>query len=331
LAIVSDMNFGDLLSRRPLALAPMAGVSDRPFRMLCRRLGADYAVSEMITSQTSLWSSRKTRTRLNMHAERGPLIIQIAGADPHAMADAAQRAAAHGADVIDINMGCPAKKVCKQLAGSALLRDEPLVAAILSAVVNAVDIPVTLKTRTGSTTTERNGVAIGRLAENCGISALTMHGRTRACAFRGTAEYDTIAAVKQSLNIPVVANGDITSASEALAVLDYTAADGLMIGRAAHGNPWLFGEIKAALAGRAWHAPTWRERVAVMREHLEGLHEHYGCAAGVRIARKHIGWYLDGLSDGRAYKARFNRLEDTVTQHRFLDSLDCDMTLKAAA
>ena len=285
----------------------------------------------MIASHTALWSSSKTRARLDMHAERAPHIIQIAGADADVMAEGARRAEAHGADVIDINMGCPAKKVCNKRAGSALLQDEHLVAAILTKVVGAVTIPVTLKTRTGWDTERRNGVNIARLAEHCGIAAITMHGRTRACAFRGKAEYETIAAVKQAVCIPVIANGDIRTAADAREVLELTAADGLMIGRAAYGNPWLFAEIKAGLDGRPWQPPSWCERVAVMREHLAGLHAHYGFEAGIRIARKHIGWYLDGLIDGRAHKARFNRIDCANAQQQFLDILDSAPMLGLAA
>ena len=325
------MNFGAYDFQRPIALAPMAGVSDRPFRIICRRLGADYAVSEMIASRTALWSSSKTRARLDMHEERAPHIIQIAGADADVMAEGARRAEAHGADVIDINMGCPAKKVCNKRAGSALLQDEHLVAAILTKVVAAVTVPVTLKTRTGWDTPRRNGVNIARLAEHCGIAAITMHGRTRACAFRGKAEYETIAAVKHAVRIPVIANGDIGSAADAREVLALTAADGLMIGRAAYGNPWLFAEIKAGLDGRPWQPPSWGERIAVMREHLAGLHAHYGFEAGIRIARKLIGWYLDGLIDGRAHKARFNRIDCANAQQQFLDTLDGAPMLGLAA
>jgi tRNA-dihydrouridine synthase B len=247
------------------------------------------------------------------------------------MAAAAQLACAHGADIIDINMGCPAKKVCNKLAGSALLRDEQLVAQILTSVVQAVDVPVTLKTRTGWDVAHRNGVNIAHLAQECGIQALTMHGRTRACGYRGQAEYDTIAACKQAVGIPVIANGDISTAEQARDVLAQTGADGLMLGRAAYGNPWLFGEIKARLSGNSWSAPSPTARIAVMHEHLDGLHSHYGSQAGTRIARKHIGWYLAHLPVDASWRTRFNTLETAAAQSTFLDALDNDLAVRIAA
>ncbi|MGR8920954.1 MAG: tRNA dihydrouridine synthase DusB [Gammaproteobacteria bacterium] len=306
---------------QPLALAPMAGVSDLPFRSLCRALGADYAVSEMVTARRHLWSSRKTRTRLEFGDEARPHIIQIAGAEPAVVADAARHAVGVGADVVDINMGCPAKKVCNRLAGSALLKDESLVAAILTAAVAAVSVPVTLKMRTGWDEAHRNGVDIARLAEDAGVAALTVHGRTRACAFRGAAEYDTIAAIKQAVGIPVVANGDIRDGAQAFNVLEHTGADGLMVGRGAQGNPWIFAELKAHLAGRPWHAPDRAARFGVILEHLDGIHRLYGCEHGARIARKHIGWYLAREPLAAARRREFNRIEHAAEQRRFLATL----------
>ncbi len=325
------MNIGPYHFQQPIALAPMAGISDRPFRNLCRRLGADYAVSEMLATRTALWDTQKSRTRLNFDNESAPRIFQIAGADPDTLADCARMARERGADIIDINMGCPAKKVCNKQAGSALLENETLVARILASVVAAVEVPVTLKTRTGTSPQARNGVGIARLAEDCGIAAITMHGRTRACAFRGKAEYDTIAAVKQAVSIPVIANGDIISAEQAVHVLADTGVDGLMIGRGAQGNPWLFGAIKAALAGRDWNPPDLATRALVMREHLDGLHALYGELAGVRIARKHIGWYLAHVPGGAARRALFNRLDSVASQRQFIDSLADEATLELAA
>ncbi|MCP5200587.1 MAG: tRNA dihydrouridine synthase DusB [Gammaproteobacteria bacterium] len=315
------MNIGTFTFDQPVALAPMAGVSDRPLRVLARRFGADYAVTEMVSAQTHLWDSRKTRPRLDMTGEAAPRIVQIAGGEPRLLAAAARAAADLGADIVDINMGCPAKKVLDRQAGSALLRDEALVGAILDAVVAAVDVPVTLKMRTGWSPAERNGVRIARLAEGAGVAALTVHGRTRACAFRGRAEYATIAAIKQAVAIPVIANGDITTAAEARQVLAESGADGLMIGRAARGRPWIFGAIKAALAGRDWQPPPASVRIAVMREHLVALHEHYGVASGLRIARKHVGWYLEDFANGAAWRQRFVRLDTAAAQLALLDQL----------
>lgn len=305
-----------------LAVAPMAGISDKPFRAICRQFGADYAVSEMVTSDLRLWRSRKTRTRIDRDGEPRPHIVQIAGGDVERMVTAAKAVAGTGADVVDINMGCPAKKVCNKAAGSALLRDEHLVAEILQRTVAAVDIPVTLKMRTGWRVDERNGVAIARIAEEAGIQALTVHGRTRACAFRGKAEYDTIAAIKASVAIPVIANGDIADPAHARHVLQHTGADGLMIGRAARGNPWLFAAIKAELESRPFIAPDRDAIFNVMRQHLSGLHDLYGAAAGVRIARKHIGWYLSRFQAARELRAQFNRIESSEQQFTFLAQLE---------
>ena len=309
----------------------MAGVSDRPFRMLCRRFGADYAIAEMVTSDERLWHTDKTRTRLNLEGEAAPRVIQIAGADARMMADAAQRAADLGADIVDINMGCPAKKVCNRAAGSALLRDETLVAQILAAVCGAVSIPVTLKMRTGWSPAERNGVQIARRAEDAGIQALTVHGRTRECAYRAPVEYATIAAIKQAVRIPVIANGDITSAARAAHVLALTGADGIMIGRAAQGSPWLFAAIKAARAGQPWRLPSWAERLAVMNEHVSALHALYGEHQGLRIARKHVGWYLAAACAAPRARMDFNRIEDAAAQLAWLAALRADKAWEQAA
>lgn len=326
-----SVNIGPYQFLDPLILAPMAGVSDRPFRLLCRRLGADYAVAEMVTSDERLWHTDKTRSRLALDGEATPRVIQIAGSEPHMMADAARRAAELGADIVDINMGCPAKKVCNRAAGSALLRDESLVANILSAVCSAVSIPVTLKIRTGWSPAERNGVRIAQIAEHAGIQALTVHGRTRACAYREPVEYATIAAIKRAVRMPVIANGDITDPARAAEVLNITGADGLMIGRAAQGNPWLFAAIKAARAGRDWTAPSFAERRAVMSEHVQALHAHYGDQAGLRIARKHVGWYLDTAGSAPALRMDFNRIESAPAQLVWLAALGADKAWEQAA
>lgn len=300
---------------QPLIVAPMAGVSDRVFRALCLDHGADYAVAEMIASNPRLRGSRKSRQRLEFAPGAGIRIAQIAGAEPIALAEAARHCVAEGADVIDINMGCPAKKVCNKAAGSALLRDEALVARLLSAVVSAVAVPVTLKFRTGWDPAHRNAPRIARIAEDIGVAALTLHGRTRACAFKGQAEYDTIAAVKQAVSIPVIANGDISDPAIAARVLAETACDGLMIGRAAYGNPWIFRELKAALNREPLPAaPDVAEILATMARHVEALYELYGEYAGTRIARKHVGWYAARLPGGGALRQAFNRSESARAQ-----------------
>ncbi|MCP5142598.1 MAG: tRNA dihydrouridine synthase DusB [Chromatiales bacterium] len=290
------MQIGPYVFDNNVALAPMAGITDLPFRTLCRELGVGWTVSEMVTSRPDLRASRKTQLRLR-HGDGGigPRIVQIVGADPDLLADAARFNVEQGADIIDINMGCPAKKVCNVASGSALLRDEALVASILEAVVAAVDVPVTLKTRTGWDHETRNAVGIARVAEAAGIQALTLHGRTRADRFTGEAEYDTIAEVKATVSIPVIANGDIDSAAKAHAVLAATGADAVMIGRAAQGRPWLPGQIARELPGIATTAPDIAAIHALMHRHLDDMHAFYGEHQGVRIARKHIGWYLDAL------------------------------------
>lgn len=290
------MRIGPYELAAPLALAPMAGVTDRPFRMLCRRLGAGVAASEMVTSDVRLWHTDKSRRRMDHDGEPSPRVVQIAGGDPAMMADAARLNADAGAEIIDINMGCPAKKVCNKAAGSALLRDEPLVAAILEATVKAVDVPVTLKMRTGWDPEHRNGVRIARIAEELGIRALAVHGRTRADQYRGEAEYDTIRAIKSAVRIPVFANGDVDSGAKARAVLQYTGADGVMIGRAAQGRPWIFREVKEYLgSGREAPRPSLAEVRDIMLAHLDTLYAFYGEHTGVRVARKHLGWYRDSL------------------------------------
>jgi tRNA-dihydrouridine synthase B len=275
-----------------LALAPMAGVTDLPFRLLCRRLGAGIAAGEMLTSDARLWHTDKSRRRMDHSGEPEPRVVQIAGGDAEMMADAARRNVDAGAQIIDINMGCPAKKVCNKAAGSALLRDESLVADILRTVVNAVRVPVTLKIRTGWNPGNRNGVAIARLAEDAGIQSLAVHGRTRACHYTGTAEYGTAALIKQAVRIPVFVNGDIDSPQKAKSVLEETGADGLMIGRSAQGRPWIFREIEHFLTtGELLAPPSAAEVRDIMTTHLCNLHHFYGDVAGVRVARKHIGWY----------------------------------------
>ncbi len=293
----------------------MAGVTDRPFRSLCYQLGADLCVSEMVTSEKRLWNSRKTQLRLNHEGETGIRSVQIAGTDPLKLAAAAQFNVDHGAQIIDINMGCPAKKVCNVLAGSALLKNEPLVAQILAAVVSAVGVPVTLKIRTGWDTENRNAISIAKIAEDCGIQALSVHGRTRADAYKGDAEYETIAAVKSAITIPVIANGDITSPEKAKTVLELTNADGLMIGRAAQGNPWIFQQIKHYLTDNTLILPPENNAVCqVLVNHLENLYAFYGELSGVRIARKHIGWYIKNLQGSESFRKDVNQVDDTKTQ-----------------
>jgi tRNA-dihydrouridine synthase B len=316
---------------RPIALAPMAGVSDRVFRSLCQQYGADYAVSEMVASNPRLRDSDKTQRRLDHGDTTGIRIVQIAGADAHFLADAARYCADNGADVIDINMGCPAKKVCNKLAGSALMRDETLVASLLSAVVAAVDVPVTLKMRTGWDREHRNAPTIARLAEELGISALTVHGRTRACRFNGQAEYDTIAEIKQLVSIPVIANGDIRTAAEAQSVFDHTDCDGLMVGRAANGNPWVFQQIKQALNGNEVDRPSIDEFVQTMVNHVSAIHGLYGFQIGTRVARKHVGWYTQQLFEGEPFRRAFNKIETAQAQVTLIENYNNDPQGVAAA
>jgi tRNA-dihydrouridine synthase B len=293
----------------------MAGVTDRPFRSLCKKMGAGMAVSEMVASNSLLWGSEKTIRRGNHAGEVEPKVIQIAGADPEMMAEAAKYNVDNGAHIIDINMGCPAKKICNVYAGSALLKDEALVARIVDAVVRAVDVPVTLKIRTGWDKQNRNALRIARIAEDHGIRSLAMHGRTRACMYQGDAEYDTIRAVKRAVGIPVVANGDIHTPEKAKYVLGYTGADAIMIGRAAQGRPWIFREIQHFLeTGEHLPPPAVAEIRDVLEEHLNELYAFYGMERGARVARKHIGWYTKGLRNSAVFRARMNQLETASEQ-----------------
>ncbi len=296
-------------------LAPMAGITDRPFRQLCRRLGAGMAVSEMVTANSLLWGSQKTLNRTNHLGEQEPRVVQIAGSDPRLLAEAARYNTDRGAQIIDINMGCPAKKVCNAMAGSALLRDERLVGRILEAVVGAVTVPVTLKIRTGWDSDSRNGVRIARIAEAAGIRSLAVHGRTRACGYKGHAEYDTIRAIKETVSIPVIANGDITTPEKARFVLEYTGADAVMIGRGAQGNPWIFREINHYLAtGTHLARPSLGEIRDTLLEHIQAIHEFYGEYTGVRMARKHICWYSKSQPNGAAFRKEINQLETSTQQ-----------------
>ncbi|WP_455924176.1 tRNA dihydrouridine synthase DusB [Pseudomonas putida] len=312
---MSAVRIGPYTLNNALILAPMAGVTDQPFRQLCRRMGAGLVVSEMVTSDMSLWNSRKSRLRMIHEGDPEPRSVQIAGGDAQMLAAAARANVEMGAQIIDINMGCPAKKVCNKAAGSALLKDEALVQEILHAVVAAVEVPVTLKIRTGWDRANKNGITVARIAEQAGISALSVHGRTRADLYTGEAEYDTIAAIKQAVSIPVFANGDITSPQKARQVLDATGADGLLIGRAAQGRPWIFRETEHYLrTGELLPAPQLSEVEQILLEHLAALHAFYGDVMGVRIARKHVGWYLATLPGAKEFRAQFNRLEDTEAQ-----------------
>jgi tRNA-dihydrouridine synthase B len=309
-----------------IILAPMAGVTDRPFRVLCKKFGAGLAVSEMVTSNSLLYGSEKTLRRANHDGEVAPISVQIAGADPDMMAKAAQYNMNRGAQIIDINMGCPAKKICNVMAGSALLKEEKLVRKILESVVSAVDIPVTLKIRTGWDKDNRNAVTIAKIAEDSGIQALTMHGRTRACLYMGDAEYDTIALVKEKIKIPLIANGDITTPEKAKFVLEYTGADAVMIGRAAQGRPWIFREIEHYLkTGTYLTRPTNDEIHETTIEHVKDLYKFYGDNKGLRIARKHISWYTKGLKNSAYFRAAMNQIEDNNEQmdyiHLFFEDL----------
>ncbi|MDA7085012.1 tRNA dihydrouridine synthase DusB [Pseudomonas sp. SA3-5] len=313
---MSALCIGPYTLPNSLILAPMAGVTDRPFRQLCHRMGAGMVVSEMVTSDVRLWNTRKSSLRLIHQDDVEPRSVQIAGGDPQLLAEAAQRNVELGAQIIDINMGCPAKKVCNKAAGSALLKDEGLVREILQAVVAAVDVPVTLKIRTGWDRQNKNGIIVAKIAEQAGIVALAVHGRTRADLYTGEAEYDSIAAIKQAVSIPVLANGDIDSPEKAKAVLTATGADGLLIGRAAQGRPWIFREVEHYLrTGQKLAPPSLFEVERILLEHMAELHLFYGEVMGVRIARKHVGWYLATLPGAREFRARFNRLECTDAQY----------------
>ncbi|MFQ3172030.1 MAG: tRNA-dihydrouridine synthase B [Oleispira sp.] len=299
----------------PVVLAPMAGVTDLPFRQLCRRLGAGLVVGEMVSSNPKLRNTRKSQLRLNHDGEPEPIAVQIAGGDPESMAAAAKFNVENGAQIIDINMGCPAKKVCNKAAGSALMKDEVLVSEILHAVVAAVDVPVSLKMRTGWAPEHKNAPKIAEIAEQAGIVSLAVHGRTRDCGYSGEVEYHTIRDIKQQVSIPVFANGDITSAIKAAEVMDFTGADGVLIGRAAQGQPWIFKQVAHYLAtGELISAPDWCEVEAILLEHIAGLYIFYGDYLGVRIARKHVSWYLQTHSEGLAFRKNFNRLESSAEQ-----------------
>jgi tRNA-dihydrouridine synthase B len=309
------VNLGPYLLRNNVFVAPMAGVTDRPFRQLCKQLGAGYAVSEMAASDPRLWQSEKTSRRINHDGEMEPKAVQIAGADPAILAQCAQFNVERGAQIIDINMGCPVKKVCNSWCGSSLLQNEKLVGEILDAVVRAVDVPVTLKFRTGWDRANKNALTIARMAQESGIAMLTLHGRTRADGYSGAAEYETIAAVKASVSIPVVANGDITTPEKAKSVLAATKADAIMIGRAAQGRPWIFREIDYFLrTGDYLPAPLVSEVRVLMEEHLLAHYAFYGEVKGVRTARKHIGWYVRDLIGGEEFRQRMNRLETCKEQ-----------------
>jgi len=314
------MQIGSHVLRNNLFVAPMAGVTDRPFRQLCKKFGAGLAVSEMVASNSLLWGSEKTRRRANHEGEVDPISVQIAGADPQMMADAARFNVDHGAQIIDINMGCPAKKICNVMAGSALLRDEPLVGRILDAVVAAVDVPVTLKFRTGWDKQNKNALTVAAIAEEAGIQLLSIHGRTRACGYSGDAEYDTIAEVKAATRLPVIANGDITTPQKARQVLQVTGADGVMIGRAAQGRPWIFREMEHYLnTGTILLPPLVTEIHEVLIAHLHDLYGFYGAERGVRVARKHISWYTKGLTGSAVFRHAMNQLPNCEEQLAAVD------------
>ncbi|MEJ2172973.1 MAG: tRNA dihydrouridine synthase DusB [Woeseiaceae bacterium] len=311
------MQIGPYTLPSPFVLAPMAGVTDAPFRRLCRSFGAGMTTSEMTTADIRLWQTPKSRRRLDLDLDVEPVAVQIAGSDPDQMALAALACVQRGAQIIDINMGCPAKKVCNKLAGSALLRDEGLVARILAAVVAAVEVPVTLKMRTGWDPDHRNGPAIARIAEQSGIQSLAVHGRTRDCRYRGRAEYDTIAQIKESVDIPVIANGDITTPEKSLEVLRLTNADGLMIGRGAQGRPWIFRELNNFVSGIKENVPVEKNELRdIMIDHLQEMHRFYGEATGVRVARKHLTWYCNHLVNADEFRHRVVRVNSAQEQLR---------------
>ncbi len=327
-----SLRIGPYLLPNRLVVAPMAGVTDRPFRQMCKRLGAGMAVSEMVAANPALWGTDKHRRRSNHDGEVEPRVIQIAGWAPEMMAEAARYNVARGAQIIDINMGCPAKKVCKRAAGSALLADEKLVGEILRATAGAVDVPVTLKFRTGPHRGNRNALSIARMAEDAGIAALTLHGRTRADAYKGEAEYDTIAAVKQAVDIPVIANGDIDSPQKALQVLRHTGADGLMIGRAAQGRPWIYGQVAHYLeTGEQLDDPADEFQYQVLNEHLDNLYAFYGERLAVKITRKHVAWYLDARQASVNWRQRILRAESAADQKTSLAAFFEQAVLPRAA
>ena len=317
---LKPLRIGPYKLSSPFVLAPMAGVTDAPFRRLCRQFGAGMTTSEMTTADTRLWQTPKSRHRLDLDLDAEPVAVQIAGSDPQQLAVAAQACVDRGAQIIDINMGCPAKKVCRKLAGSALLRDEKLVASILDAVVNAVNVPVTLKCRTGWDTGCRNAVGIARLAEDAGIQAIAIHGRTRACRYNGEAEYETIAAAKHAVKIPIIANGDITTLEKSLEVLRVTDADGLMIGRGAQGRPWIFRELGRLLNPTVENTQLEKTELRdIMLGHLNDLHRFYGDPTGVRVARKHLTWYCNSLADADMFRHQVVRVECASEQIRLTE------------
>lgn len=315
------MKIGPYIFDTPVILAPMAGVTDRPFRQLCKDLGASLAVSEMVGANSFLHGSEKTARRADHEGETRPVSVQILGADPKMMGEAAALNEAQGAEIIDINMGCPAKKVCNTLAGSALLKDESLVGRILTSVVSSVKIPVTLKIRTGWDKNNRNGIRIAKIAKDCGIQALAVHGRTRACRFMGEAEFETIQAIKAEVDLPIIANGDITTPERALEVLKMTQADGIMIGRAAQGHPWIFREIRHFIAtGEKLAPPTNQEIREILLKHLHNLYGFYGHEKGLHIARKHVLWYSKGRKNSAFFRQTFNHIETSEGQLEAIDA-----------
>ena len=318
--LIQPLKIGPYTLTSPFVLAPMAGITDAPFRRICRQFGAGMTTSEMTTADTSLWQTPKSRYRLDLDLDAEPVAVQIAGSEPEQLAIAAQACVERGAQIIDINMGCPAKKVCKQAAGSALLRDERLVASILNTVVAAVDVPVTLKMRTGWDRQHRNAVQIGKIAEDAGIQSLVVHGRTREDRYRGEAEYETIARVKQAVEIPVIANGDITTPEKSLEVLRLTNCDGLMIGRGAQGQPWIFRDLLARVdpVVESTHLGK-RELRDIMLGHLDALHRFYGDFTGVRVARKHLTWYCEHLDNAEEFRHRVVRVESAAEQIRLTE------------
>ncbi len=328
------MKIGPYRIEPNVVLAPMAGVTDKPFRQLCKQLGAGLAVSEMTTADPRLWRTQKSRLRMDHVGEPAPVSVQIAGYDPQMLADAARFNVDQGAQLIDINMGCPAKKVCNVWSGSALLQDEPLVARIVSAVVKAVDVPVTLKIRTGWNRDNRNGITIAKIAQDAGIAALAVHGRTRADLYHGEAEYETIRAIRDAISIPLLANGDVDSPRKAKHVLEATGADAVMIGRAAQGRPWIFREVAHYLAhGTLLPEPTPLEVRDILVGHLEALYAFYGEVPGVRIARKHLGWYAKDRPENAAFRHVVNRAETAAEQMRltrdYFDALEAGVLLAA--
>ncbi|NNC77315.1 MAG: tRNA dihydrouridine synthase DusB [Woeseiaceae bacterium] len=315
--LIKPPSIGPYTLTSPFVLAPMAGVTDKPFRALCRRFGAGMTTSEMTTADTSLWQTAKSRRRLDLDLDAEPVAVQIAGSEPQQMALAAVACVDRGAQIIDINMGCPAKKVCRKAAGSALLQDEKLVAEILATVVGAVNVPVTLKIRTGWDTEHRNGVSIARIAEDAGIQSLAVHGRTRACRYRGHAEFETVARIKDAVRIPVFANGDITTLEKSLEVLRLTNVDGLMIGRGAQGQPWIFRDLIRGINGDEQTVPVANSDLRdIMLGHLNELHRFYGDQTGVRVARKHLTWYCDKLASADEFRYRVVRVESASEQLR---------------